>query len=203
MTLPYDLLAKLPAFDNALPVRFSAYVALAAATIAALWLATPRVPVGVRVAGGLLAIAAIVPNVGLGEWHTTPAQPRFVTAKLYRDCLAPGENLLVLPYDSNGDAMLWQAESGFAFRMAGGYVRPRPLDRFLRFPAVAALYENAVPPRGAADVRAFVRAQHVGAIVVDGAHADPWRKLLRPFGPPTAVGGVLLYDLGSPVARCR
>jgi hypothetical protein len=34
-----------------------------------------------------------------------------------------------------GNGMLWQAEDGFRFRQAGGYVRPAPPDSFLRWPA--------------------------------------------------------------------
>src|SRR5262249_53453942 len=115
----------------------------------------------------------------------------------------PSDNVLILPYDSNGDSMLWQAESNFAFRQSGGYVRPKPPKRFLRSPAGGALYENAVPPRGAPPVRAVARAPGVGAVPADAADADPWRRLLRPFGPPVEVGGVLVYDLDRSGGRCR
>ena len=63
-------------------------------------------------------------------------------------CLRAERERLVFPYGPRRrlDGLAGR-EPAFPFRMAGGYILPRPLDRFLRFPAVAALYENAVPPR--------------------------------------------------------
>jgi hypothetical protein len=197
VTLPWSWVARLPAFDNVLPARLLVFVALAVAVMAAIWLASQRVPRTVRVAGAVLAIGVLVPNVRLANWHTTPRLPRFVTHHLYRSCLSPSNNVVVLPYEGNGDSMLWQAESGFAFRQAGGYVRPRPPESFLRFAAVRSLYENQVPPGGIGAVQRFVRATGVDAILVDEARSRPWGGLLRPLAQPRAVGGVLLYRVGG------
>ena len=50
--------------------------------------------------------------------------PPSSTQGTYRTCLKPDDNVLMLPFPSRTDAMLWQAETGFAFRMANGFVAP-------------------------------------------------------------------------------
>jgi hypothetical protein len=202
-TLPWSWLTHLPGINNLLPTRFSVYVALAAAVIVALWLASPRVPVVVRVVLAVLAVAAIVPRVGEALWYTHPSQPAFFANDLVRHCIAPGETVMTLPYTSNGDSMLWQAETGYRFNMAGGYVHPKPPSIWERFPAVAALDEDGPPPGGTADLEAFTRAAGVSAIVVEDSVADKWRSLLEPLGKPVAYGGVQIYRLrGETPATC-
>jgi hypothetical protein len=197
LTLPWSELARLPGFDNLLTTRLSVYTALVAAVIASLWLATPRVPVLVRVVLGVLAVAAIAPRVGQGLWHQHPSQPAFFAEGLVRRCLAPGEIVMMLPYTSNGDSMLWQAESGFRFAMADGHLQPKPPPAYETYPAVAALDEDGPPPGGTADLEAFTRATGVSAIVVEDAVADKWRSLLAPLGKPVGYGGVQIYRLSG------
>lgn len=202
--LPWSLVAHLPGFEGMQPARLTVYVALTASVIVALWAAAPRTPRLIRVALGLLAVAAIVPNISLHDWYTAPDQPAFFTQGLYRTCLGPGQNVIILPYTSNGNSMLWQAESGFAFTMTDGYFHAHPSSWFMRFPAVATMDENAVPPGGATDVRALTDATGVTAIIVDAKQSDPWRSLLAPLAKPQAVGGVLLYRLTSSLpATCN
>jgi hypothetical protein len=196
--MPWWPIAKLPALDNVLPVRLTVYAALATAVIVAIWATASRIPVPVRIVGGILAALALVPNVRLHDWYTAPDQPGFFADGLYRHWLQPDENVIILPYTSNGNSMLWQAESDFYFTMTDGYVRPHPPPSFMRFPAVAAMDENAVPPNGTADVQALVQATHVNAIIVDAQQSDPWRALLAPLGQPFPIGGVLLYRLSGP-----
>lgn len=104
---------------------------------------------------------------------------------------------MILPYTSNGDSMLWQAESDFRFRMAGGHVAPNPPPEFERFPAVASIDENGRPPHGASDVRAFARAKGVSVIVVDAPVNAMWSPILLPLASPVAYGGVYLYRLSG------
>jgi hypothetical protein len=195
--LPWRLVSSLPGFEGILPARLSIYVALTASVIVALWAAAPRIPLPVRIVLGVLAVAAIVPNITRHDWYTAPDQPAFFTQSLYRRCLDPGQNVIILPYTSNGNSMLWQAESDFAFTMTDGYFHAHPSSWFMRFPAVAAMDENAVPPGGATDVRALADATNVTAIIVDAKQSDPWRTLLAPLAHPQAIGGVLLYRLTS------
>ena len=56
----------------------------------------------------------------MGQHERVP----FFADGLYRSCLGADENIAVFPYGHAGDSMLWQAESGFGFRLAGGYLYP-------------------------------------------------------------------------------
>ena len=203
ITLPWSKLTTLPVFDNVLTTRFTVYSALLAAVIVSLWLASSRVAVAARIVLGALALLAIVPRASQGMWYTHPRQPAFFADGLVGRCLASGETAMVLPYTSNGDSMLWQAESGFRFAMAGGHVQPNPPPAFEKYPAVAWLDEDTAPPKGAADVRVFARAVHLSVILVDDTVADRWRSLLAPLARPIEYGGVRIYRLsGTTPATC-
>ena len=99
----------------------------------------------------------------------------------------------MLPYGANGHSMLWQAESGFAFRMAGGYIRPEIPPPFAQFRAVHAFASND-PTATADDLRAFASEKHVTAVVVERGDAGFW-PFLEPFGPPLGVDDVLIYRI--------
>jgi hypothetical protein len=197
ITLPWSALVGLPGFDNALPTRLSVYVALVSAVIVSLWLSSARIPRWLRISLGTLAVIAILPHATDNLWYTHPAQPAFFADKLTSRCIAPGENIMILPYTSNGDSMLWQAESDFRFRMAGGHVAPNPPPEFERFPAVASIDENGPPPHGAADLRAFARAKGVSVIVVDAPVNSMWASILLPLASPVAYEGVYVYRLSG------
>jgi hypothetical protein len=194
--LPWALLTGLPGFSNVLPARLAVYASLALAVLVASWAATARVPRAVRVALPLAAAAALVPNVAVAAWHERPHRIAFFTDDSYRECLPRGTNVVILPYGGAGWSMLWQAEAGFRFRQAGGYVRPQPPSSFLRWPAVGAFDRAEVP--SPADVRAFAGAKHVAAFVVDDAAAGGrWRPSLDPLVEPVTAGGALVYPLGA------
>jgi hypothetical protein len=98
--------------------------------------------------------------------------------------------------------MIWQAESGFWFRMAGGYISPKIPDSFTSPPAVAHLatadnpFEITLPA-----ILQLARMKGVTAVLVATRDAVPWRTVLAPLGPPQPAGGVLVYRV--PWARAR
>jgi hypothetical protein len=194
--LPWTLVDDLPGLNNVLPVRLSVFALLAAAVLVARWLADERTPRWLRLALAALAVASVVPHPQV-SWRTKPNRPAFFADSRFEDALAAGDNVIVIPYGPNGDSMLWQAEGGFEFRMAGGYVRPNPPRSFARIPAVRALNDDVPRPGGAADLRAFAHAKGVTAIVV-ARHGGRWRPVLAPLGPPQALDDVLLYRLRRP-----
>ena len=125
--LPWEHVGYRPLFNNVLPRQ-------------ALALRRARRRGDGRALGGLARAAAScggccprsrssrslpVPGAGhLGD-DVTPCRRSSPTAA-YRSCLAPGENILPLPGQRDGDADLWQVASGFRFTMAGGYVTAGP-----------------------------------------------------------------------------
>src|SRR5215213_3667422 len=173
--LPWTLVDDLPGLNNVLPVRLSVFALLAAAVLVARWLADERTPAWLRVALAALAVASVVPDPHV-SWRANPDRPAFF-ADGADPALASGENVIVLPYGGNGNSMLWQAETGFAFRMAGGYIRPEVPPPFRGFPAVDAFEQQDPSLADADDVRAFARAKGVTAIVV-ARDAGLWQPLL-------------------------
>jgi hypothetical protein len=193
--LPWRVVSGLPAFNNVLPVRFSMYVALAAGVMLAAWASSCVAPLALRIALPLLAIGAILPSFWNSVWHAHPIRPAFFTEKLYRTCLDRGENVLMLPLPFWSHSMLWQAESGFYFRMADGYISP-PIPRGLPEPIFFGYLENTNMPGN--DWRPFVRIAHEqGAtmILTDDNHGTTWTDVLAPITKPAEIGGVFLYSL--------
>ncbi len=207
-TLPWVHVGWRPFFDDLMPVRFSLYSALAIAVIVAIWAAAAKAS-WLRIGLPALAVLALLPNVALAEWAgpgartlfavAPPTIPRLFTGDGYRSCLRRNEIVLALPFGARGNALIWQAKSGFWFRLAGGYVANTVPPYFQRPPAVAAVASNDLLSRiTVEDIRAFARAASVTTIVLDAAQSGPWRKLLDQLGPPHAVDGVLIYSLPRP-----
>ena len=198
ITLPWRLVSTLPFFDNVLPVRISMFVALAASVCAAWWASSRYASRAARIALTALAIVMVVPSLWLNVWHEHPDRPAFFTQGTYRACLRPHDNVLMLPFPNDSDAMLWQAESQFAFHMANGYVNtgsppgvPEPdLLRSLEHPL-------ANPPTDAQPLLAWARGQGVTKIVVAGPGATTWIRLLALTESPHRIGGVYLFALGA------
>ncbi len=201
ISLPWAIVGKWPLFDNVLPERLALYVSLVTAVMVALWTAA-RPPGLLRWGLPALAVLAILPNPDAGAWRTQYTVPRFFTDSAYRACLEPDENILPLPVSSRSESMLWQAVSGYRFRMAGGYIAPLPPASFLRPAAVARVIDGyGLPPRKAAVLAAFIRAKNVTSVVVDAREAPLWEGALDRIAAPQRVGGVILYRISdrSPV----
>jgi hypothetical protein len=193
ITMPWEHVVYLPLFNNILPVRLAVFIALAAAVAAASWASSRGPSLGVRVGAVALAILFVLPNYGM-SWAASVHEPAFVRDETYRSCIRRNENIAVFPFSRHGNSMLWQADAGFWFRQAGGYVAPLPPKPFQS-------------PQGVADVAEFgdraeqvvgpmlqlVRLKHVDVLVVDGGDAEPWRSLLAPARKPLEVAGALLY----------
>ncbi len=199
--LPWAWLQQLPAFDNVLPVRFAAYITLVAAVAVALWISTCRAG-RLRVVLPGLAVLAIVPSLHDSLWATTYTVQPFFTDATYRTCLDSGETILPLPI-GQGEAMLWQAVSGFRFNLAGGYDGPYIPTSFLepggnRYISVG--YHLEAAQTGI--VRSFIAEKHVTTVVVDANEIDFFAGALNPLAEPQSVGGVVLYRVAGPAPSC-
>ena len=236
-TLPFYYLAQLPGIVDALPVRFSLFVMFFVAVTVALALArlvgTPRggddaEPTSrsgvaravtlVLLVASLITIAPLLPLPTKPVGATTPA---FFTGSDVT-AIAQGTVVLTYPYVDPIDgqqAILWQFESGFRWRMLGSYsaipgffpnsviVGPwpqPPLDvvNFLRYWEGTALGTQQYSPVQlvtaslVSDLRIYLRRYHVGAVVVDLAspHAATAVTLFRDaLGRPTVEGGVAAW----------
>src|SRR5207249_616051 len=134
--LPWGAVSRLPLVDNALPARFILYAWLAVALMVAIWLSTGATGRRAVVKWSVVALSAVLlfPNLGVPLWRSGSHVPPFIASGLYRSYIAPGQNVLVIPAGSRGFSMQWQAETGFAFSMSGGYVSCAVPPEFQRWP---------------------------------------------------------------------
>jgi hypothetical protein len=212
IVLPWSYLSPHLLFHDLMPVRFSLYTALVAAVVAALWLATSAASARTRVVLASLAVLSLAPNVALADWAgpgartlfaaAPPTIPALFTGDGYRRCLQRNEVVLALPFGARGNSLIWQATSGFWFRLAGGYILNTVPPFFDHPRSVQVVASNKDPAFiQLTDVLAFVRAASVSSIVLNAAQAEPWRALLDRLVRPQEVDGALIYRLGPPGAR--
>ena len=181
---------------NVVPSRLGLYMFLIVGVIAAMWLAQRRAGRWglAKWAVAALSIAFLAPNIGSGLWRGGEPNSAFFTTHEYRRVLRPGETVLALPFGQFGTGMLWQAETGMWFRLAGGFVNPVYPADYYRDPLFPALYEQAKPT--AQTLRSFLARRHVGAVIVDPATAPQWLGPLAQLGlKPMSFGSIQVYNV--------
>ncbi len=187
--LPWSLVARLPVFDNVLPARISLYLALGAAVLVSVWITQHR---GfIRWVLPLLAIAALVPALWRPDYRSHPERWPFFTDGTYKICFPKGENLAMFPFGSEGNATLWQAETNFWYRMAGGYLKPDPPAASMADPVIKELtYTNDVITP--AKILELARDEKVDRILSVEIYAAPNGTQMHRFGAVQLMGGVLI-----------
>jgi hypothetical protein len=201
LTLPWKPLASLPLARYALPGRFMVYAFLVLAVLVSLWLASARTPAWLKWTLAPAAIVLLLPNWRGPFYHSAVNVPPFFRDGVYRQYLSPGENTIVIPYGDRGHSMLWQEETGMYFRMAGGYVTVRPPQAFRDWPILSTLYGTVADPNAEEDLKAFVGANDVRAIIVADTSSGslPLLSFLDPN--PVHVGGVTVFHVPSDILR--
>jgi hypothetical protein len=190
LPLPWALVRHLPLLRYVIPSRLTLYVALGAAVALALWL--NRRPGLLRWAVALASCALLIPNPAL-RWSTSLHTPAFFTSGAAAREFTPRDRVMVVPLVGPDDAA--QAQSGFAFALAGGYLGEYPRS-YGRYPAASYLAHGVAPPGAPAAVAQLVRAKGVDAVVVNPSFPGPWRQLLSGLGvKPVAQQGALIYRL--------
>lgn len=118
LVLPWALFMRLPLLGAALTGRFALFTALAAAVIAAIWLARPMRR-GWHFALALLACAALLPTPH--PWRPVP-YARFFAPGRVQAVLGANPRLILLPFSRHGPSSLWQVQNAFGFTEVGGYL---------------------------------------------------------------------------------
>ena len=197
LPLPGLLLGLLPLIGKALPVRFMLYAFLMLTIVIALWLADDALPAWIRTAAATIVVLSMLPNFSARFWTSTIDVPSFFSDSLYAKYLSPDATVVILPYGINGDSMLWQLESRWYFKMAGGYAGNPPLT-FRQWPIVRAFYrvgDDELPDAGD-QLRAFLATHRVSAVLVDDRELNVWRPLMETLDTtPTEAGGMTLYRI--------
>ncbi|HWB21514.1 MAG TPA: hypothetical protein VG652_01350 [Gaiellaceae bacterium] len=195
VALPWALSSHVPGLDDALPDRFALFVSLVAAVIAALWIASTKGWIYPRpYLLPLIAVAALVPAVWHPYYYSHPERWAFFTDGSYK-CIPPNETLAIFPYGFWGDSMLWQAETGFRFRMAEGYLRYTPPASYLADPTaykLTYLFANPADRPDPAELLAFAKRMHVDRILSVVSHTYPDGPQMHSFGVLQSTGGMLI-----------
>ena len=213
--LPFHWLQALPLLGDTFPSRLSILADGAAAAVLAFgldlaWSSVPRTAGLLRRAApaavALLAVFPLVPRqVAAVPGARVPAAWSAVFTRLH---LSPGASVLVvpLPYSLQGEAMLWQADTGQpAELVAGWFLGPdlsgNAYDAFWGPPFTArtahcvdAIWQGVNATTGCAEaLRPALSYWHPAAVVADTGPGTPLgRFLIRILGQPAVRDGQLL-----------
>ncbi|HVN63199.1 MAG TPA: hypothetical protein VMT58_01070, partial [Candidatus Binataceae bacterium] len=197
--LPGKFLLLLPLLDKALPIRFIIYWFLCLSVITSVWISSNRFGGKMNLIIGFILIVLLRPDFGT-QWVKPFETPAFFSTTSFRRYLKLGENVLVLPFGFRGPSMLWQAETGMYFRMAGGYTGPSPAE-YTGWPMMGAFNAKLYLPDAANQLGAFLQHHDVSvAVVADSDQsANFWESLLSQFSiPKISTGGVTIYRMIPP-----
>ena len=197
---------------SAEPIRLILFGYLALAMVLALWLATvdrgwlARTGRWALAVVALAAIFADLPTfaevvVPPPPKHWTPAipslqpvnaLPAFFSDGLYRHYLTPGEIVVIVSHRGNA-GMLFQADTGFYFRIDGGFINAS-LSRIDALPPPVADV-SILTPANKLGFEEYIQASGVGAIIVERAWSEEWMYNFADIGlKGVTVGGVTIYD---------
>jgi hypothetical protein len=199
--LPWASLWELPILRNAYPSRLMLFAFLGLAVATALWLAGPakQLPSARWILAVLVLgfIALDTPTISVAPRTNVPA---FISSGQYRQNLTPGEIVVVVSGVGNA-GMLWQAHSDFYFRIAGGFINAG-LSHRTDLPLAVQDLTDATPAN-VASFEQFVKADHVGAILLDANNKPPWTGIFNRVGLiGHRFGNVIVYPTNG-CQSCR
>jgi hypothetical protein len=203
---PWEKLWFLPIIRSSFPSRLMVFAFLALAVITAVWLAAPSRFLwlrGVRWMLAIGAIAAIVMNTPPLNPTPRPGVPTFITTGEYRNYIPPGSTVVVVATHTGNAGLLWQAETGFYFKLAGGYFN-EALDEGSMPSAVSKLIagNSELTPAKIRNFRALVRTANVSTILVQDGSLRHWQLLFEWLGlTPQHLGGVTMYQISPNASK--
>jgi hypothetical protein len=174
--MPWAMFKFVPVVKMILPARLSVYAFLTLAVIIAIWLNDGRKTVRFRsVIAGLIVIS-LLPNLSASYWTIPVDTPAFFKDEIYKKYLAPGEEVLILPYGRAGDSDIWLAASRMNFKMAGGYlgIAPTVPPEFQGYPIVPELYDLAEIPDAGEQLKAFLVQKKIAYVIVAEQGKHQW-----------------------------
>ncbi len=195
--MPWSPVWSLPIVRNAYPSRLMLFAYLLLAVATALFLARPAKMPWLRWAVGLLVIAALAQDAPTMPVLPNSTVPAFVASSSYRSHLKAGEIVVVVSRIGNA-GMLWQADTDFYTRLAGGYIN-QAINTRTDLPKEVQNLAHATPQL-VAQFEAYIRQQGIGAVLVDMKHEPQWIGIFQKVGlRGYKIGGVLVY----PTNGCR
>jgi hypothetical protein len=192
---PWSPLWNLPIVRNAYPARLMLFAYLLLAVGTALFLARPARWKWLRWAVGLLVIVAIAQDAPTMPVIPYSAAPTFVTSPAYRSQLKAGEIVVVVSRIGNA-GMLWQADTNFYTRLAGGYIN-QAINTRTDLPIQVQNLAHATPQL-VAQFELYVRQKGIGAVLVDVKHEPQWVGIFRKVGlHGHRIGEVLIFPING------
>jgi hypothetical protein len=193
--LPWALIGWIPPLNYALPGRFSVYVWLAVAVAVAVSLREPS-HTRLRWAAALAACASVFPNATGLAWATHVDAPALLKDGRVQRYVRPGSTVIALPFGINGNSMLWQVQSGFSFRLAGGYASFALPAGYSNLKVIEELMGR--PPRRGHLGRlcSFIRWTGASTILLREHAPGDWHPTLAALKvDPVHDGGFAIYSL--------
>jgi hypothetical protein len=211
--MPWIAMIFLPLIKHAVPLRFMMYDFLVIAIMVSYWFAKedPKAHLA-KVTLVALAIVTLMPNfLATYFWKSDLDLPEFFKSGIYKQYIAKGDNVLILPYADTTNCLIWQAQKDMYFNMAGGYVNENLPAEYMDFKIIEAFIAIDQPPYTADQLKSFLIDKGVAEILVVPRIKAPWKELYpaykeyppRDWTPmlsllgikPISVGGVTLYKL--------
>jgi hypothetical protein len=191
-------------FNETMQGRIAVYLALVAAVILAVWLASPRRSRLLGWACALVALMAVLPNLAspsvqsIGAW----TNPAFFRTGMYRHYIRRGQSVLPILWGPTGESFMWQAEDHMYWNMANGYWIFEPMAGWSS-QVTADLWIDARPHSDDGPLlKQLISERHVSDVILQDAATGPynpskWRLVLSSAGlhPTAKVGGVTLYHV--------
>jgi hypothetical protein len=193
IALPWFWLWRLPIVRNAYPSRLMLFAFLALAVMTALWLASSSSRLWLRVPLAALILIAIYQDVATITVAPHSTVPKFIAKGTYRRQLSPNETVVVVSRIGNA-GMLWQADTNFYLRLAGGYLN-QSITRRSDLPRAVQDLAHATPAT-VARFESWVKKDNIGAVLLDGNHEPKWVGIFWRMGlQGHRLGNVVVYKL--------
>ena len=127
--------------------------------------------------------------------------PSFFRFGEYKRYVARGDNVLILPQNLGSNGLLWQAETGFYFRIAVTRIGAVAPPEFSPWPVLSTLDTGDEIVNFPEQLNAFLGAHQIKAVIVDPIDNGPWKRLMSEAGlsPPREIGGILFYKVPTRV----
>ncbi len=198
---PWWPLSKLPLLNQALAGRFGMYLFLSAGVIIALYLAHGPQRGWARTMLGAACVLFLAPDPSVFAPSVVARLnvPPFFQNQQYKRYLARGDNILVLPYMQTEDGLMWQIRTGYYFRLATARLTVTPRE-FANWPILPYLETGLDIIDLPEQLKGFLGANQVKAVIVDPASRLPWAELLDRAGLSRInAGGLWFYKVPESV----
>jgi hypothetical protein len=199
--LPWMLMQHLPLLANVITGRLMVYAMLGISLVCALWLSHFERNYYLACLGVFAAALLMLPDSRsdtMTGWYNTVPQAQFIQSGAYRQHIARGSIVLVLPLKpANGDAILWQLETKGYFRILDGYgdFIPPP---FVSWPVVQMLAQDVATPEFSQQFNLFMKHFGVRTVIAPPSQRPVWEAALTHAGwRETIIGRVGLFAMDA------